>query len=254
MEGTAACLGEAELKNLSYTLYRSFWSALDLLFPPACGGCGKIGSRWCMECQSNVKTLNGTLCEVCGLPLDKVGVCDACLLDRPHFHALRAWAVFDDPVQSALHKLKYRRDMSMGDALAAQMVVFIQELNWPIDMIVPVPLGKQRLKERGYNQVGMIAKPLALALGVQYASNGLMRCKETRSQVGLSKHERKENVKEAFQAGVRMNGKNILVLDDVSTTGSTLSSSAEALYSSGAKDVYALTVARALPHHGLQHA
>jgi ComF family protein len=186
--------------------------------------------------------------------LDKAGICDACLADRPHFCALRAWAVFEDPVQSALHKLKYRRDMSMGDALAAQMVTFVEELKWPIDMIVPVPLGKQRLKERGYNQVGMIAKPLALALNTQYVSNGLMRRKETRTQVGLSKHERKANVKEAFQAGADVNGKNILVLDDVSTTGSTLSSSAEALYSSGAKNVYALTVARALPHHGLQHA
>ncbi|MBI5964492.1 MAG: ComF family protein [Chloroflexi bacterium] len=242
------------MKNISYTLYRSLWSALDLLFPPACGGCGKSGSRWCVECQGSVKILKGNLCEVCGLPLDGSGVCDACRADRPHFRALRAWAVFENPVQNALHRLKYRRDISMGEALAVQMVSFVRELNWPIDMIVPVPLGKQRLKERGYNQVGMIAKPLALALDVRYVSNGLMRRKETRSQVGLSKQERRVNVREAFQARAGMNGKNILVMDDVSTTGSTLSSSAEALYSSGAKDVYALTVARALPHHGLQHA
>ena len=142
----------------------------------------------------------------------------------------------------------------MGDSLAAQMVVFVRELNWPIEMIIPVPLGKQRLKERGYNQVGMIAKPLALALSFEYDQAGLVRRKETRSQVGLTKTERRENVHSAFQAGVDVRGKTILVMDDVSTTGSTLSSSAEALYSSGAKNVYALTVARALPHHGLQHA
>jgi predicted amidophosphoribosyltransferase len=100
----------------------------------------------------------------------------------------------------------------------------------------------------------MIAKPLALALGTEFAPNALTRVKETRSQVGLSKSERQKNVLGAFQAGAGVNGKNILVLDDVSTTGSTLSSSAEALLSSGAKDVYALTVARALPHHGLKHA
>ncbi|NOT04374.1 MAG: ComF family protein [Anaerolineales bacterium] len=144
--------------------------------------------------------------------------------------------------------------MSMGDSLAAQMVAFVRDLDWPIDIIIPIPLGKQRLKERGYNQVGMIAKPLALALNLQYAPEGLVRRKETRSQVGLTKTERRENVHSAFQAGVDVRGKNILVMDDVSTTGSTLSSSAEALYSSGAKNVYALTVARALPHHGLQHA
>lgn len=142
----------------------------------------------------------------------------------------------------------------MGDSLAAQMTSFVRELRWPIDMIIPVPLGKRRRKERGYNQVAMIAKPLALALEIKYASKGLVRRKETRSQVGLTKSERRENVHSAFQAGVDVTDKIILVMDDVSTTGSTLSSSAEALYSSGARDVYALTVARALPHHGLQHA
>ena len=100
----------------------------------------------------------------------------------------------------------------------------------------------------------MIARPLALALGMRYAPDGLMRRKETRSQVGLTKVERKANVQNAFQAGVGMNGKSILIMDDVSTTGSTLSAGAEALYSAGATDVYALTVARALPQHGLEHA
>jgi ComF family protein len=149
--------------------------------------------------------------------------------------------------------LKYRRDVALGDALASQMLQYVGTLNWDIDMIVPIPLGRQRYKERGYNQVGMIAKPLALALGVEFAPKVLTRCKETRSQVGLSKQERQKNVAGAFQAWAGVNGKTILVLDDVSTTGSTLSASAEALLSAGAKDVYALTVARALPHHGLKH-
>lgn len=213
-----------------------------------------MGSRWCGDCQQRVKILDGTLCEICGLPIAKAGICNACLSDKPHFHALRAWAVFENPLQTALHKLKYRRDMSMGDSLASQMISFVRKLNWPIDMIIPIPLGKQRKKERGYNQVGMIAKPLALALGVKYAPDQLSRRKETRSQVGLTKIQRRENVHEAFQAGAGVNGKIVLVMDDVSTTGSTLSSSAEALYLSGAKDVYALTVARALSHHGLKNA
>ena len=151
-------------------------------------------------------------------------------------------------------QLKYRRDIALGDILAAQMVHYVKELNWNVDVIVPIPLGRQRYKERGYNQVGMIAKPLALALDIEFAPKALMRRKETRSQVGLTRQERHENVHEAFQASSGVRGKNILVLDDVSTTGSTLSSSAEVLFSSGAKDVYALTVARALPHHGLRHA
>jgi len=213
-----------------------------------------VGSRWCAECQKHVQILNGTLCEICGLPQDTDEICDACRAEKPHFRVLRAWSVFEDPVRKALHKLKYRRDVALGDALAAHMLHYVKGLNWQLDIIVPIPLGRQRYMERGYNQVGMIAKPLALALGVEFAPKALIRCKETRTQVGLSKQERQKNVHGAFQAGAGVNGKNVLVLDDVSTTGSTLSSSAEALFSSGAKDVYALTVARALPHHGLKHA
>lgn len=140
----------------------------------------------------------------------------------------------------------------MGAALALQMAGFVQALNWNPDVLTPIPLGQQRMKERGYNQAAMIAKPLAETLGVEYAPNALKRCKETRSQVGLSKKERQKNVLGVFQAA-GVGGKTILVLDDVSTTGSTLSSAAQALRSAGAKDVYALTVARALPHHGLKH-
>lgn len=197
--------------------------------------------------------MTGTVCDVCGLPQEKAGVCSACLADRPHFRSLRAWAVFEGPVQSALHKLKYRRDMSMGDALAEQMTQFVRALNWPIDLVVPVPLGKRRLKERGYNQVAMIAVPLSMALGYQYAPNALLRYKETRTQVGLSREERRRNVSGVFRAGAGVKNRAVLIMDDVSTTGSTLSSGAETLFAAGAKDVYALTVARALPHHDLGH-
>ncbi|MBL8061504.1 MAG: ComF family protein [Anaerolineales bacterium] len=195
----------------------------------------------------------GIVCDVCGLPQDKVGICSTCLADRPHFRSLRAWAVFSGPIQSALHKLKYRRDMSMGDALAAQMAHFVRILNWPVDLVVPIPLGKRRLRERGYNQVAMVAFPLSMALGYRYAPDALLRNRETNTQVGLSKEERRRNVHDAFRAGTGVKNRTVLIMDDVSTTGSTLSSGAQALYAAGAKDVYALTVARALPHHDLRH-
>lgn len=137
----------------------------------------------------------------------------------------------------------------MGDVIAAGMLPFVRDLGWKADMVVPIPLGRRRMKERGYNQVAMIAKPLAIGLGLEYSPGALSRRKETRSQVGLSREERRQNVCDAFQAGAGVKGKTILIMDDVSTTGSTLSSGADALYASGAREVYALTVARALSHH-----
>ena len=236
----------------SYPLYRLAWSGLDWLFPPRCGGCGKAGSRWCDECQEKVPALAGNLCEKCGLPVNRQSLCNRCRTEPPPFRALRAWAVFDFPIRQALHKLKYRRDMGLGDALAVPLADFTKSLDWPLELVVPVPLGRKRLQERGYNQVALIARPLSLALGLDYRPAALKRKRETLSQVGLSAAERRENMHNAFSADASaVRGKTVLVMDDVSTTGSTLSSCAEALLQSGAKDVFALTVARALPHHGL---
>ena len=145
--------------------------------------------------------------------------------------------------------------MGLGDALAAPFARFAESLHWPIDLVVPVPLGRKRQQERGYNQVDLIARPFSLALGLDYRPAALKRNRDTASQVGLSAAERRANMKDAFSAKASVvRGKTVLVLDDVSTTGSTLSSSAEALFQYGAKDVFALTVARALPHHGLHQA
>ena len=148
--------------------------------------------------------------------------------------------------------MKYRRNMGFGEAIAMQMTDYVRSLGWPIDMLIPVPLGKKRLKERGYNQVGLVARPLAYQLGLVYAPEALVKSRETRSQVGLSISQRSANVQDAYQADSQIvMGKSVLIMDDVATTGSTISACTTALLSAGAKDVYVLTIARALPHHGL---
>ena len=212
-----------------------------------------MGIRWCLECQNKVQLIADPICDICGLPQVRPGLCDRCQQNRPSFKIMRSWAVFEDPVREALHQLKYRRNVGLGEALATQMSMFVAQLGWPVDTMVPIPLGKKRLKERGYNQVAMVVKPLSLHLGIDYRPAALVRARETRSQVGLSATERKQNVVNAFQADKnKVDGRTVLLMDDVSTTGATLSSAADALYASGAKEVYAVTLARALPHHSLK--
>jgi predicted amidophosphoribosyltransferase len=98
----------------------------------------------------------------------------------------------------------------------------------------------------------LVARPLAYELGLQYMPQGLWKTRDTRSQVGLSISQRRENVRNVYQAEVKMvNRRSILLMDDVATTGSTIQSSADALLSAGAQDVYALTIARALSHHDI---
>jgi ComF family protein len=148
--------------------------------------------------------------------------------------------------------MKYRRNISLGESLAIQMEDYFRSLKWMVDMIIPVPLGKNRLKERGYNQVALVAQPLAYQVGLAYAPQALWKSRETRSQVGLNVSQRRENVQSAYQADPEVvKRKSVLLMDDVATTGSTILSCTDALMLAGARDVYAITIARALSHHDL---
>lgn len=148
--------------------------------------------------------------------------------------------------------MKYRRNLALGESVGMQMAEFVRSLHWPVQVMVPVPLGKKRLKQRGYNQVGLVARPLAYELGLRYEPGALRKTRETRSQVGLTVAERSKNVQDAYQADPEiMKDKSVLTMDDVATTGSTISACTSALLSAGAREVYVLTIARALPHHGL---
>jgi ComF family protein len=165
---------------------------------------------------------------------------------------MRSWAVFESPVQNGLHTMKYRHNIPFGEAIAMQMADDVRSLRWPIDVLIPVPLGKKRFKERGYNQVALVARPLAYQLGWRYEPDSLWKTRETRTQVGLNISQRSANVQGAYEADPAVvRGQSVLVMDDVATTGSTISACTAALLSAGAKDVYVLTIARALPHHSL---
>ncbi len=223
-----------------------------MVFPPACGGCGKFGERWCKDCRAGTTPLPEPLCEICGEPRSSMGICGRCLNSRPAFEKLRSWVAFNGSMREALHKLKYRRDVGFGETLALPLAEFLDSQNWNVDLAVPIPLSPQRLSERGYNQVGLFAYPLALAKDLTYAPRALHRSRHTRSQVGLSAVERRKNVRGAFRATNNLvAGKSVLLLDDVATTGATLSSASRTLVEAGAKRVYALTVARALTRYGL---
>jgi competence protein ComFC len=240
--------------SLTYWLNQLVWGSLDWLFPPVCGGCNRPGFRWCPDCRQQVHTLPEPVCRACGLPIPRLGQCPSCKESVPPYVIMRSWLVFEGPIRQALHNLKYRRNMALGDALAQHLEEFVDSLGWPIDMVVPVPLGKERIKERGYNQVGLVARPLAAANQWRYTPRALVRSRETKSQVGLTPSERKENVAGAFQADVALvSRETVLLIDDVATTGATVTACTTALLDAGAMSVYVLTLARALPHHGLMN-
>lgn len=134
----------------------------------------------------------------------------------------------------------------MGEMLARHLIDLAASLPWQIDLVTPVPQGLDRKAERGYNQAALLAWPVALAFGWQYRPRALKKIRATRTQVGLSREQRWENVSNAFWADPRMvQGKQILVIDDVTTSGATLDCCAASLIKAGAGAVFGLTLARA---------
>jgi ComF family protein len=174
-------------------------------------------------------------------------LCNRCASATPHFDAIRSWAEFKDPIRNALHELKYRKNIGLGDALSLHLDHLLESQQWEIDLVTPVPLGEKRQKQRGYNQAAHIAQPLALRLQLSYNPQILKRTRDTKSQVNLSLKERQKNLVGAFRADNQIaNKRRILVIDDVTTSGSTLNTCAEALKKAGASAVFGLTVARAV--------
>lgn len=138
----------------------------------------------------------------------------------------------------------------MSEALAKHLIELLEKQNWQVDVVLPVPLSHRRLRQRGYNQAGLLAFPLAAAFRLPYIPGALTRVRDTLSQVGLNEKQRIHNVREAFTAKPqRIRGKKILIIDDIATTGATIDSCASALLAAGARSVCAMTLARAVLHH-----
>ena len=236
---------------LSLRVYRSYIQALDWLFPPQCAGCGKPGSHWCPESQVNLRRLAGSHCFSCGLPKRQAELCDSCLKRKPTYNRARSYAYYEGHLRSALLNAKYRRDQALGLVFAQFLKQLLYDQKWDVDAVVPIPLSKERLRQRGYNQVELFARPLALMKQFEYRPMALKRIKETQSQVGLSLEARWHNLDNAFEAKPEMvMAKKVLLLDDVMTTGATLSAASDALVTAGAQAVYCLTVARTVSRGG----
>jgi ComF family protein len=160
---------------------------------------------------------------------------------------IRTAVLFVDPIPKIIHNLKYNGQFGLAKPLAQLMLEAWPQWNLTADLVIPIPLHTQRYKERGYNQSALLAKYLCQKLQIPWDAHALTRAKYTTPQVGLSAKDRSLNVKGAFIAkNEKVKGKSILLIDDVCTTGATLSAAAKTLLSANAKMVSSYCLARAL--------
>lgn len=233
------------------------WSA-NLLFPPACPGCGLRVSRpatLCGDCWPKLRFLERPWCDVLGTPFERdeeeAVLSAAAIADPPVFDRSRAAVAYTGVARKLVQNLKYGDRTDLAPWMARWMLRAGAELFEPGQVVVPVPLHWRRFLSRRFNQSAELARSLARLRGLTFAPELLVRARLTRQQVGLGQRERKENVRAAFAVPAalkpRVSGAVILLVDDVYTTGATVSAAAKALKRAGAARVDVLTFARVLP-------
>jgi competence protein ComFC len=220
--------------------------ALDCLFPRICVGCGRIGEYLCVECSARLPVLHGPLCPHCGQPQSSGIICPSCAGKPSALSSVRSVFRFEGTVRHAIHELKYRNLRAIAPTLATYLTEHVSTLTTTYDVVIPVPLHPKRLNRRGYNQAELLAREIAEARGVSLSASALRRTRAGESQARTgSMSERHQNVMGAFACtDTSMSGKQVLLIDDVCTTGATLEACAAALRAAGASTVSGLTVAR----------
>lgn len=222
---------------------RSF--LLDLVFPPRCQGCGRNGAWFCPLCVAALHRRVEPLCRRCGRELGGNSTCASCRRHPlpPALDGIRSVAAFDGVLRNAIHALKYYRVSVLAEPFGMLLAEAAKSVPGHHSLIIPVPLHPEREQERGFNQSARMAGVLGRLTNVPVERGVLVRQRNTIPQVGLTEQQRRTNLVDAFRCIRRLDGQHILLVDDVSTTGATLSECAQALSAAGADTIWGLTLA-----------
>ncbi len=234
-----------------------FEHLLAIVYPLDCFICGERIDRkeynpLCSGCFGKIKKIYPPFCAKCGTPLSAeltpVNICAECRRKRYFFDQAWASTSYEGVMRSCIHSLKYGRHIALGDLLSRILIDFARrymDMN-RFDCIIPVPLHSAKLREREFNQSRLLAQPLADSFNKKMLLRGLVRVKYTLPQSELTSSEREENVRGVFSVNdpQSVKGKNILIIDDVFTTGATLNECALVLKENGAGRIEVLTLAR----------
>lgn len=251
----------SKFKNTISLKLKSHWSAiLNCFYPKQCLLCDfklKFDEEriLCQNCINSFKKISEPYCDICYFQLsEKKNLCNNCLEKKPYFELNRSSATFSSALKDLIHEFKYKGKERLAHNFAQMLVETYK--NFPIfnqiELVLPVPLHKKTLQTRGYNQAKLLAQNFINLLKKDgkelplVQEHVLIRTKQTPSQTRLSRLERFKNMSGAFhiQNSIPIFSKNILLIDDVTTTGATLNACAKVLKENGSKNVYALTVAR----------
>ncbi|MCP5094880.1 MAG: ComF family protein [Chloroflexi bacterium] len=217
---------------------------LNFFLPPVCASCGKVGTIICDECLHHVQPVFSPVYSNVKEPRN---LNPGTKHERNPLQSVWAATIFSGPIPDAIHKLKYNGQFALAKPLGMLMTEsWLSRPNPKIDVVVPIPLHPQRKKERGYNQSALLVKYFCEGVSFPYNMDILRRVKYTSPQVGLNAKSRSSNVEGAFWANSgSVAGKQVLLVDDVFTTGATMRAAANALFTAGASSIFGYCLAYA---------
>lgn len=200
----------------------------------------------CRECRNEMIYLQPSLCCECGKPMSEGTTCRGCLAEARYLDGVYSVFKYGGTIRQAIIQMKYHNIKALADPLSRFMAIYLKQYSLSFDIIIPVPIHKRRLRERGYNQTSLLARRLSRMTRIPVMEGVLIRTRHTPSQAKSDSVERRrENIKNAFKCVRRdISGKRILLIDDVCTSGATLNSCAASLKSAGAASVWGLTLAK----------
>ncbi|HEX9975663.1 MAG TPA: ComF family protein [Dehalococcoidales bacterium] len=221
-------------------------TALNYLFPQWCLGCGREGSLICPSCRHSLSRVTPPLCPRCGRPQPSGVLCPTCVSWPTKIDGIRAPFRFDGVMRQAIHQLKYRNLRALAPTLSQLLRDCLAANPIPAEVLVPVPLHPKRRRERGYNQSSLLARELGKLTGLAVVDDCLIRQRTALPQArSASVEDRRRNVAEAFICrDHQLQERQVLLIDDVTTSGATLDACAAAVKASGAASVWGLALAR----------
>ena len=225
-------------------LSRVAGSVVEHLLPSNCAVCDREGRFLCPGCEPALPRLQKPYCPVCARP-GPTGPCEWCAATSQAFDGIRAPYLFDGVPRDMVHRLKYENLMASAPDLGRLLTTFLGSNPMPADVLIPVPLHKRRERERGYNQSEFLARELGKRVGMPVETRVLRRIRNAPPQVSMkSDEERRRNIEGAFECASQIDARRVLLIDDVVTTGSTLSACGIALKAAGARSVWGLALTR----------
>ena len=222
---------------------------IDLIYPPRCPVCGQpaaFGLKICPECRRQLPLIESKRCRKCGKPVEDFEVlCPDCAKEDHFYDRGLGIYIYDETMKRAISELKYKGRREYGEVFGDLLYENARSelMDWKPDCLIPIPLHRARVRERGYNQAQIIAEALSEKCGIPTRADILIRTMETGRMKELSAKDRMNNMTSAFEAvGDRKGIRSVVLIDDIYTTGATIDAASVVLRRAGIDEIYFLAV------------